>query len=217
MSNTTVIAVILAYLTGSIPVGLIIAGLKNIDLRSVGSGNIGATNVSRALGKKWGYFCFALDVLKGFVPSFVCLFILNLDPLTPEKLMVWLVIGSSAIIGHIFPIFANFKGGKGVATSLGVALGIWPYYTIAAILVFIIWAIITMKSKYVSLGSIVGGLAFPLIITVIIYLNKSWDYKTLWPLLAVSCLISLAIIIRHKDNIKRLIQGTATKIGTKKP
>lgn len=214
MSNTTIIAIILAYLTGSIPVGLIIAGFKNIDLRAVGSGNIGATNVSRALGKKWGYICFALDVLKGFVPTFVSLFIINLDPITPALLWVWLIIGSATIIGHIFPVFAGFKGGKGVATSLGVALGIYPYYTIAAVVVFIIWVAVTLKSRYVSLGSIVAGLAFPIVLTAIIYLNESLDFKTFYPLMVTAAIISFLIVFRHKDNIIRLIKGTETKIKT---
>ena len=132
-----VFAVIGAYLLGSIPFGVIIAKAHSKDLRSIGSGNIGATNVARALGRKWAYLCFFLDVLKGLIPMLAIIFFAR--PLSKQAdieqvlyLWLWLVVGIAAILGHIFPLYLQFKGGKGVATSLGVALGLWPYYTICA-------------------------------------------------------------------------------------
>ena len=113
---------IAAYLVGSIPFGLLIVKAHGKDLRSIGSGNIGATNVSRALGRKWAYVCFVLDVLKGMVPMLLAMLIA--EPVEPVMLLLWLVVGCASILGHIFPIYIKFKGGKGVSTSFGVALGL---------------------------------------------------------------------------------------------
>ena len=124
--NNLIILIIGAYLLGSIPFGLIIAGCFGINLRSIGSGNIGATNLARALGAKWGYLCFALDAAKGFLPVLIACFIFYPSPDIIE-LAIILAVGTAAVLGHIFPIYTKFKGGKGVATSFGVALGLWPY------------------------------------------------------------------------------------------
>ena len=214
---TLALAVIAAYLLGSIPFGLLIARAHGKDLRSIGSGNIGATNVSRALGRKWAYICFGLDVLKGFVPTFAAMFLAA--PLSTqshtEKIIVlwlWLAVGSAAVVGHIFPIYVRFKGGKGVATSFGVALGVWPYYTICASFAIAIWIVVVLVWRYVSLASIVASLAFPIALTSAIALTANWYFSRLWPLLAVAAAIPLMVIIRHRQNIKRLIAGTESKI-----
>ncbi|GAF92317.1 unnamed protein product, partial [marine sediment metagenome] len=117
MYPTFALAVILAYLLGSIPFGVIIAKAHGKDLRTIGSGNIGATNVSRALGRRWAYFCFVLDVLKGLVPMLAVRSCVEMPHPTPGLLSLWLCVGCAAILGHIFPIYLKFKGGKGVATS----------------------------------------------------------------------------------------------------
>ena len=145
-------AVILVYLLGSIPFGVIIAKVHGKDLRRIGSGNIGATNVARALGRRWAYFCFVLDVLKGLVPMLVVRAFIEVPNPTPILLTLWLLVGCASICGHIFPIYLKFKGGKGVATSLGVALGLWPYYTICAAFVFVIWAAVALIWRYISLA-----------------------------------------------------------------
>jgi len=133
-------AIAAAYFLGSVPFGVIIAGAHGKNLRSIGSGNIGATNVARALGRRWAYFCFVLDVLKGLVPMLAVRALIEVPDPTPGLLSLWLAVGCAAILGHIFPLYLKFKGGKGVATSLGVALGLWPYYTICAALAFAVWA-----------------------------------------------------------------------------
>lgn len=131
-------ATVAAYLVGSIPFGPIIARLHGKDLRSIGSGNTGATNLARACGRKWGYTCFALDVLKGLIPMVAAKAaatrLLELDSATlgPGFLAWWLAVGAAAILGHVFPIYLKFKGGKGVSTSFGVGLGLWPYFTVCA-------------------------------------------------------------------------------------
>jgi len=207
-----VILIIGAYLLGSIPFGLIIAKAHGKDLRSIGSGNIGATNLSRALGKKWAYFCFALDVTKGLVPMLAAAFILSSPP-SMRELFLWLAVGCAAILGHIFPIYIGFRGGKGVATSFGVALGLWPYYTICASVAFAVWVVLVMIWRYVSLASIAASITFPITLILAIALSPSWDFANLWPLFTVATAIPLMVIIRHRENIKRLIAGTESKIS----
>ena len=131
-----------AYLVGAIPFGVILARLHGVDLRNVGSGNIGATNVGRALGRKWGVVCFVLDMLKGLVPMLAAMVMLPQEK-GAKELWIWLATGGAAIIGHVFPVYLGFRGGKGVATSLGVVMGLWPYYTISGIVAAISWSLAT--------------------------------------------------------------------------
>jgi len=210
-------AVIGAYLLGSIPFGLLIAKAHGRDLRSIGSGNIGATNVSRALGRKWAYLCFLLDVLKGTVPMLATLsFARALSTQSQTErvvlLWLWLAVGCAAILGHIFPIYVKFRGGKGVATSFGVALGLWPYYTICASFAIAIWVVVVLIWRYVSLASITASVTFPLVLIIAIVLKPGWDFVSLWPLLIAATAIPLMVIIRHRENIKRLLAGTESKI-----
>jgi len=211
------LAVIGAYLLGSIPFGLLIAKAHGKDLRSIGSGNIGATNVSRALGRKWAYVCFVLDVLKGMVPMLATLSLTRPLPTQSQTekvilLWLWLAVGCAAILGHIFPIYVKFKGGKGVATSFGVALGLWPYYTICASFAIVIWVVVVLIWRYVSLASIAASITFPLALILAIILTPSWHFVSLWPLLIAATAIPLMVIIRHRENIKRLLAGTESKI-----
>jgi len=211
------LAVAGAYLLGSIPFGLLIAKAHGKDLRSIGSGNIGATNVSRALGRKWAYVCFALDVLKGMVPMLATMFFtrtLSNQSQTGKVilLLLWLAVGCGAILGHIFPIYVKFRGGKGVATSFGVALGLWPYYTICASFAILVWTAVVLIWRYVSLASIIASVTFPLVLILAIILMPSWDFITLWPLPIAATAIPLMVIIRHRENIKRLLAGTESKI-----
>lgn len=210
-----------AYLVGSIPFGLIIAKAHGINLRSVGSGNIGATNVSRALGRKWAYFCFGLDVLKGLIPTVVTLLVFK--PTSGQAganhvqaLAFWLMIGCAAIVGHIFPVYVRFKGGKGVATSFGVALGIWPYYTLCALAALAIWVAFALKWRYVSLASMAASVAFLAALVIAVALVPNWRFDALWPLVVVATVIPAAVFIRHRENIGRLINGTESRIRQKK-
>ena len=210
------VAIMVAYLLGSVPFGLIIAKAHGKDLRLIGSGNIGATNLSRALGKKWAYFCFALDMLKGLLPMLAATFILSSPPNITELLLA-LAVGCAAVSGHIFPIYLKFKGGKGVATSFGVALGLWPYYTICAAVAFAVWAGVVLIWRYISLASVAASITFPVVLTLVILLNPNWDFANLWPLFTVAVAIPSMVIIRHRENIKRLLAGTESKISKIKP
>ena len=206
-----VILIIGAYLLGSIPFGLIIARAHGKDLRSIGSGNIGATNLSRALDRKWAFLCFILDVAKGLVPMLVATGFISSPPVIIE-LFLALAVGCAAVLGHIFPIYIKFRGGKGVATSFGVALGLWPYYTVCSFFALGVWVVAVLMWRYVSLASIAASIAFLLALILVIVLTPGWDFADLWPLLTVATVIPLIVIVRHRKNIKRLIAGTESKI-----
>jgi glycerol-3-phosphate acyltransferase PlsY len=208
-----VILIISAYLLGSIPFGLIIAKAHGKDIRSIGSGNIGATNVARALGKRWAYLCFSLDAAKGLVPMLGTFF--TLQPTTTGQLSLWLGVGCAAIIGHIFPVYLKFRGGKGVATCLGVVLGLWPYYTLCGLAAFAVWVVFVLIWHYISLASIAAAVCFPVVLTIVTACMPTWHFSELWPLFIVALAMPALLIYRHRENIKRLIAGTESKTTPK--
>jgi glycerol-3-phosphate acyltransferase PlsY len=203
-----------AYLLGSAPFGVIIARAHGKDLRTIGSGNIGATNVSRALGRKWAYFCFLLDVLKGLFPTLAAVLLISSPP-TVTGLALALAVGVAAILGHIFPVYLKFKGGKGVATSFGVALGLWPFYTVCALAAIIVWVVVVLIWRYISLASIIASVAFPVALAAAIILVPEWQLSQLWPLLIAAIAIPIMVILRHRQNIKKLMAGAESKIFSK--
>ncbi len=185
---------LLSYLIGSIPFGYIICKIfKNIDIRKFGSGNIGATNVYRVCGFKFGLPVLILDILKGFMPVYIGKLLQFSNPLI-------LVGGLLSILGHSFSIFLKGKGGKGVSTSFGVVIGLLP---LPALISFIIWLIVVLSTGYVSLGSITGALF--LAISTIIFTKSIF-------LFYVSVFIFIFIIFTHRENIKRLINKKENKI-----
>lgn len=190
-----IILLIAAFVLGSIPFGIITAKVKGIDLKKVGSGNIGATNVLRSLGKWPAVITLLGDILKGTVAVAIGKYS-GVEPLYEG------LIGIAAISGHSFSIFLGFKGGKGVATSLGVLLMYTPH---VAVLTLIVWIGVVLFTKYSSLGAIVSFALLPLNIMLFDFQDKTKFF--------ISILISLFIIIRHKDNIRRLMKGTERKIG----
>ena len=211
-----VILIIGAYLLGSIPTGLIIASSHDKDLRSIGSGNIGATNLSRALGRKWGYFCFCLDVLKGLAPMSIAAGLMSSPP-SIDELFLTLSVAIAAVLGHVFPVYIKFKGGKGVATSFGVALGLWPYYTVCALFAVVVWIIVVLWKRYISLASIVASVTFAVALVAAIALIPTWDFVDLWPLLTAAVVIPVMVIVRHRENIKRIMAGAESKVLKCKP
>jgi len=210
---------LLGYLLGSIPFGLLIGRAHGIDIRQHGSGNIGTTNVGRLLGRKWGYICFVLDVGKGLVPMiFARRFLADMsaEQLTPMAGMsAWMLVGTGCILGHMFSVYLRFGGGKGVATSLGVMLGVWPYFTFTAVVVLLIWIAVLGLWRYVSLASICAAFGFPVIFAILIKQLESWEFANLWPLFAFGCLMGTMVIVRHRSNIVRLLAGTENQIGKK--
>jgi acyl phosphate:glycerol-3-phosphate acyltransferase len=210
------IVVLLSYMVGSMPTAIMLSKWRHgFDIRTKGSGNAGGTNVFRVLGWKSGVFVMAIDMLKGlFATSVVSR--LFWDPTLPfynhtpfdDFTIIQMICGGAAIIGHVWTIFAGFKGGKGIATAAGMLLGLTPTEFIVSIAVFFIFL---LAFRYVSLGSIMAAVAFPL--TLIIRYNLLSDeihsYKTL---VFFSIGIALFLIYSHRANIKRLLAGTEKKI-----
>ena len=187
---------LLCYLLGSIPCGYLITKfIKKEDIRQFGSGNIGATNVARIMGMKYGVLTALLDISKGF--SAVCL----IQLLLPETAVyIPFLAGLLSILGHDFSLFLKFSGGKGVATTIGVLLKLLPPVLAVGI---VIWFLMVLLTRYVSLGSILGALSFPLS-TYLIYQNYYFLIFTL--------IFALMIVITHRHNIKRLLQGNENQI-----
>jgi glycerol-3-phosphate acyltransferase PlsY len=182
------------YLIGSIPVGYIICRIfKNIDIRKFGSGNIGATNVYRVCGLKLGLPVLILDILKGFIPVYIGKILKFSNPLI-------LIGGILSILGHSFSIFLKGKGGKGVSTSFGVVIGLFP---LPAFFSFVLWLIVVFLTKYVSLASISGALLLPF--SVYIFTRDIF-------LSSIGILIFLFILYTHRENIKRLLNKKENRI-----
>jgi glycerol-3-phosphate acyltransferase PlsY len=208
------VAIIAAYLLGSVPFAFLIAWAHGKDLRTIGSGNIGATNLARAVGRPWGYFCFALDMLKGLAPMAIMGAVIGV-PDNPLFLSLWLLVGIAAILGHVFPVYLRFRGGKGVATSFGVALGLWPYFTLCALIALVVWIAVVLIWHYVSLASICAAVTFPVALALGILTIRDWHSTNLWPLLIAAVGIPILVIVRHRENIRRLAAGTENRIHSK--
>ena len=191
---------IFSYLFGSIPCGFIIGKLKGIDIREHGSKNIGATNLTRVLGKTFGYICFALDFCKGFLPACLTVFIIVLPSAPKDAGAILAVLGT--FLGHIFPVYLKFKGGKGVATGAGAILVITP---LAAIIGLIIWLIIFKTTRYVSAASIIAAIIVSLL-TIIFSATGTYQLSIYLQIFVV--VIGAIAVIKHKSNIARLINGT---------
>lgn len=199
-----IIITIFAYLIGSIPTAVWYGKVfHGIDVREYGSGNAGATNSLRTLGKKAGIIVLVIDFLKGFLAVSVAFYFTS--ETTPY---LSLIAGIMVIIGHIFPIFAQFRGGKGVATAMGVLVATFPWAALGCLIAFLV---IVYFTKYVSLGSMLGAMAFPIQLTFNFW-NNNADLYTI----TFSWLVFIILVITHRKNIQKLLKGTENKIGAKK-
>ena len=220
MANRWLLLLIpLAYLAGSIPFGLIVGLSKGIDPRTGGSGNIGATNVARVLGhKKYFWIVFFLDLGKSLIPMAIASALVLRIPREQRDwhiYLLWLSVGFAAVLGHMFSLFLKFKGGKGVATSAGVMLGLFPYYTWPGLFSIAIFVVVFMIWRYISLGSMIGACAFP-IAYVIIGLSRGWPiFGDQLPLLIFAVVMAVLIVYKHRTNIARLRAGTESRFGFK--
>jgi len=207
--NTT-LALLASYLLGAVPFGLVLARLvKGVDLRTVGSGNIGATNAMRVLGKPLGLLAFLLDFAKGAVPVVLCAPRIGAVPASlfgPEgpALLPEVLCGAAAVLGHCFPVYLGFKGGKGVATACGAIVAIdWPVFVVAGL----VWVALAFTLRYVSLASLAMGVAFP----ILAYVRKPGA-----PAFVAGCAaLAALIVVRHRANVARLLNGTEPRIGAK--
>lgn len=206
-----------AYLVGAIPFGYVVGKLKGVDIRREGSGNIGATNVGRVLGKRYFWLVFALDAAKGLAPMLIGHTVASALPESSTKYLLWLLVGVAAMVGHVFPVYLGFKGGKGVATALGIMLGVYPYYVWTVVLAVGAFLLVFLVSRIISLSSITGAICFPVGLLVLGWIFK-WDLLGgRWPLLLVAVLLGGLVVVRHRGNIARLRAGTEPKfVGKKK-
>ena len=222
MLRSWIIWVVLGYVSGSIPFAWGIARAKGVNLRQVGSGNIGATNVGRALGRQWGLTCFVLDVLKGFIPVWAAGWVMGCMTtddagLTVDKAWWWLGVAVAGVVGHMFPIWLGFRGGKGVATGLGVMLGLWPVMAVPVLIAGGLWAAVFMVSRYVSLASMVAAVSMPVTLGAITMVFHASQVAQRSPFIAITVVLASLVILRHRDNITRLISGVESRVARRSP
>ncbi|MEM9419818.1 MAG: glycerol-3-phosphate 1-O-acyltransferase PlsY [Planctomycetota bacterium] len=226
-----------AFLCGSIPFAVILGKAKGVDIRKIGSGNPGATNLGRAVGKKWGFICFGLDVGKGLVPTVAFCFLLirahrdeqmlctNLNQTFLESLriywgsitghsvadcLMWTVIAIAAVSGHVFSPFLKFKGGKGVATGLGAALGLFPIVTVPGLIAFALWYAVCKLSGYVGLASVVAAASLP-VLTIGSGLVLGLTPGEIAVFASLTGVLAALVIVRHRGNLARIRAGTEPK------
>lgn len=190
-----------AYLVGAVPFGYLIGRMRGVDVRTVGSKNIGATNVYRTVGKRWGFLAFFCDFAKGFVPTLLCSMYTARHPgggFWHENLPVF--VGLACVVGHTLTVFMRFKGGKGVATAFGMFLALMPYPTLMAFAVFVatVWL-----SHYISLGSMLAAVALG---------ASVWLFPATLLLRVVADLIAVFVVVKHRTNIQRLVKGCENRI-----
>lgn len=186
--------VVSAYLLGSVPTGFLMGYFSGVDVREAGSGNVGATNVARVVGKRQGLITLLVDVAKGFIPAFLC-------DLLGFSIAVTSLAGLAAFLGHLYPIFLRFRGGKGVATALGVFLGLAPLGAAALMVVF---CLIAGVSRIVSLASLSAAVVAPVFL---------WLFSYSPYVVGLGLLMAVGTIVRHRENIRRLLSGAEPRFG----
>ncbi len=217
------LAAIGAFACGSVPFGVLIARSKGVDLRTVGSGNTGATNVGRALGRRFGILCFILDALKGAAPVILAGWIagilgVGVTSMSSAAAWGWLGVAVFAILGHCFSPWIGFRGGKGVATGFGAVVAMWPVLTIPAISAFAVWAVVLGLTRVMALASMAGALVLPATVLAMTLGGgeASTSFRGAIPFLTITGLIAAFVIFRHRSNIARLRQGAESRLGDPK-
>jgi acyl phosphate:glycerol-3-phosphate acyltransferase len=190
-----ILLILFGYLMGSVPVGFIVGARSGIDVREVGSGNVGATNVARVVGKRQGILTLIADTAKGFLPVILAMQL-------GASLAATVLVGTAAFLGHLYPIFLKFKGGKGVATALGVFLAVAPMATLVLVALFVVTV---LASRIVSLSSILTAVAAPIIF---------WLFSCPPLVVGMAAFIALAITCRHRSNIRRMLNGSEPRFGS---
>ncbi len=195
--------IILAYFIGSIPTSVWISKrFFNIDIRDYGSGNAGATNTFRVLGKKWGSVVMVSDIIKGVIATSLHVFIAHYSTNELHRTNFMIALGLASVLGHVFPIWANFKGGKGVATLFGMALAIQP---IVALLCIIVFLFVLYLTRFVSLSSVLAGVSF-MVFILFVYNAEEPYYR------GFAIVVALMVVLTHQKNISRILNGTESKV-----
>jgi len=203
-----------AFLLGAVPFGVMIARSRGIDLRAVGSGNVGATNVGRAMGRRWFFAVLLLDALKALVPAGVASLLVHANTAPADRSAVtfglWVGLGLAAVLGHVFSPFLGFKGGKGVATGLGLVLGVFPYVTYPGLVAVGVFVIAYAATRFISVGSLLAAATLP-VAYLAFMAGLGWPLSNQWPVLALLVLVASLVIWRHRDNVRRLLAGTESR------
>jgi len=200
---------LISYLIGSVPAGYLAGRVAGIDIRKFGSGNIGATNVVRVLGKRYGYPVFLFDFVKGTAAVEISILIFNSTHHAEVSREFFAILaGVSSVVGHSYPVWLGFKGGKGVATSFGVVFGLIP---VAALIAVVVWLMTFGTTRYVSVASMTAALALPVTVVAMLYL-KQLNGPTL---LLFSICLAVIVIWRHRSNLSRLMRGTEPRFERK--
>jgi acyl phosphate:glycerol-3-phosphate acyltransferase len=209
----TIAVATLSYLLGSISFAWILAKkIAGVDLRTVGSGNLGATNAGRLLGRKWAVVIYLLDFAKGFAPVVVLRRAFG-DPAGPATVPVSIVAGLAAFLGHCLPVWHGFRGGKGVATASGVIAALTPR---AAGIVFLVFGLAVALSRRVSVGSVAAAAALPVVHFLLREGSATNEHATSWTL-GLYGVLAIVVIYRHRQNLRRLFRGEEPRIGARKP
>jgi glycerol-3-phosphate acyltransferase PlsY len=199
----------LGYLFGSFPAGYFAGRIAGVDVRSAGSGNIGATNVLRVLGKRWGYAVFFVDAFKGFAAVRVAFFLADHLAFARTYAVYFAIFAAvMCVVGHSFPIWLRFKGGKGVATSAGAVFGLMP---LAAVIIFLVWIIVFETTRYVSVASIIAASSLPVAVALLLH----WQVIEGVGLLYFSTMLAILVVWRHRSNFSRLLKGTEQRFTRK--
>lgn len=199
-----------AYLIGGIPFGFLVGRWRGIDIRTAGSGNIGATNVGRLLGRRLGITVFLLDFFKGLLPTWWAGSMWCQSPdATAWEFAAWLGVAACTVMGHICPPYLRFRGGKGVATSLGATVGVHPYLTWPALLSLCVWVAVISMTRIMSIASLVAAVVFPV---AVIGLWQTMDFNVHWPMVVYAMGLPALVLYRHRSNIRRLIDGTEPRL-----
>ena len=217
-------AIAASWLIGGIPFGVILGRLRGIDIRQHGSKNIGATNVGRVLGRRWGVACFLLDAAKGAVPvlaSGAILGPLAADPLTlsPSAAWGWLGVAAAAVAGHMVSPWLGFRGGKGVATAAGAMAALWPLLTVPVVAAAGTWLLALRLGRMVSLASIAAAVSLPIWTSLWIASRRATaakpavDWTAMTAPACLTMLVASAVVLRHRANIGRIRAGTEPRIG----
>jgi glycerol-3-phosphate acyltransferase PlsY len=222
------VAALVAFACGSIPFGPIVARLRGIDLRTVGSGNIGATNVGRALGWKWGVLVYVLDAIKGAAPVLVAGAMAGIlgkpaDEVAPADMWWWLLMPIASVLGHMFSPFVGFKGGKGVATGSGAMLAVWPTLTGPLLVAIGLWAVLLAATRYMSVASMAAAISIPLTVAAAAAIRTGdgtpdgeLPIRHALPAIIVTGGVALLVVWKHRPNIERLLAGKENRLGTKR-
>ena len=209
MWSLVLICCALGYFFGSFPAGYFAGRIAGVDVRKEGSGNIGATNVLRVLGKRWGYAVFLIDFFKGFAAVRLAFILVKFWPAAkPYAEYLAILTAMMCVLGHSFPVWLRFKGGKGVATSGGAVCGLLP---LALPFVLLVWVIVFYTTRYVSLASVVAAISLPIVVSLL----ARWNFVDTYAFIYFSLLMAVLVVWRHRSNFSRLLNGTEQRFSRK--